>query len=207
MLPARRKILPMKLPKFGRRRTLHEEIRRHYDNFWGADRIEEVHWTPGPIATRLPQLHMAKVAPAGPNEPWILATIGMSEVDAEHNHGIELVAMAPDAGSAAMFNLGMLAYYHAGPEENRLAHGHTVPIGQGWVEGSPLDHVLISLPYPWGPALELCEIGERLVRILWALPIHAAERRLVATEGLEALEQRLEAASINAMDPDRPSVA
>jgi hypothetical protein len=197
----------VKLPTFEERQDLHEQIRRHYDAYWGSERIEEVHWTPGPVSTRLPQLHIAKVAPAGEGEAWTVATIGMSEVDADHNHGIELVAMAPDAGAAVMFNLGMLAYYHAGPEENRLGHGHTVPIGQGWVDGSTLDHVLITLPYPWGPKLELCQIGERLIRVLWALPIYEAERRLKTTEGLEALEQRLEAASINALDPRRPSVA
>ena len=196
----------MKPPKIGRESGLHEPIRSHYDECWGAGRIEEVHWTPGPISSRLPQLHIAKVAPANEDETWTFATIGMSEVDADHNHGIELVAMSPDAGAAVMLNLGMLAYYHAGPEENRLGHGHTVPIGQGWMDDSPLEHVLISLPYPGGPKLELCQIGERLIRILWALPIHEAELRLKTTEGLEALEQRLEAASINALDPHRPSV-
>jgi hypothetical protein len=196
----------VKLPRIGRKVDLHEEIRRHYDEFWGAERIEEVHWTPGPISSRLPQLHIAKVAPANENETWTFATIGMSEVDADHNHGIELVAMSPDAGASVMLNLGMLAYYHAGPDENRLGHGHTVPIGQGWVDGSPLNHVLISVPYPWGPKLELCQIGDRLIRVLWALPIHEAEQQLKATAGLEALEQRLDAASIDALDPHRPSV-
>lgn len=197
----------MKLPRLGRRLELHKQIRRHYDEHWGAGRIEEVHWTPGPVATRLPQLHIAKIAPSSEGEPWTLATIGMSEVDAGHNHGIELVAMAPDAGAAVIFVLGMLAYYHAGPEENRLDLGHTVPIGQGWVEGSALDHVLISLPYPWGPKLERCQLGKRQVRVLWALPTYEAERRFKAMEGLEALEQRLEAASINPLDPQRPPVA
>jgi hypothetical protein len=195
------------LPRIGRKPDLHTRIRRHYDAFWGAKRIEEVHWTPGPIPSRLPQLHIAKVAPANETETWIFATIGMSAVDAEHNHGIELVAMSPDAGAAVMLNLGVMAYYHAGPTENRLGHGHTVPIGQGWVDGSPLDHVLISLPYPWGPKLELCQFGDRLIRVLWALPIYRAEQQLKVTEGLETLEQRLEAAAINPLDPYRPSVA
>lgn len=197
----------VKLPSLGRTQDLHAQIRRHYDKYWGAGRIEEIHWTPGPIATRLPQLHIARVAPSREGEPWTLATIGMSEVDADHNHGIELVAMAPDAGAAVIFNLGMLAHYHAGPAGNRLGLGHTVPIGQGWVDGSALEHVLISLPYPWGPKLELCQLGRRLVRVLWALPIYEAERRLKVRHGLEALEQRLEAASVNPLDPRRPSVA
>jgi hypothetical protein len=196
----------VKLPRLAREAALHERIRHHYDAFWGADRIEEVHWTPGPISTRLPQLHIAKVVPAGEGEAWTFATIGMSAVDAHHSHGIELVAMSSDAGAAAMLNLGMLAYYHAGPEDQRLGHGHTVPIGQGWVDGSPMDHVLISLPYAWGPKLELCQVGDRLIRVLWALPIHEAERQFKANEGLEALEKRLEAAAIDPLDPHRASV-
>jgi len=197
----------VKLPKIGRKPKLHDQIRRHYDDFWGRDRIEEVHWTPGPTSGRLPQLHFVKVAPTSENEAWTFATIGMSEVDAEHNHGIELIAMSPDGGAAVMLTLAMLAYYHAGPEEQRLGHGHTVPIGQGWVDGSPLDHVLMSLPYAWGPNLEVCRIGQRLIQILWALPIHADEQQLKVSDGLDALEQGLEAASIDPLDPHRPSVA
>jgi hypothetical protein len=197
----------VRLPAIGRAPDLHETVRRHYDGFWGADRIEEVHWTPGPMAERLPQLHIAKVSPAGEGEPWAFATIGMSAVDEDHTHGLELVAMSPDAGAAVMLNLGMLAYYHAGPPENRLAHGHTVPIGKGWVDGSPLDHVLISLPYPWGPKLEICRRGDRLISVLWALPIHANERDFKGAHGLDALEQRFDAAAMNALDPHRPSVA
>ena len=105
-----------------------------------------------------------------------------------------------------MFNLGMLAYYDASPAANRLDHGHTVPIGQGWVDGSPLDQVLISLPYPWGPELEHCEVGKRLVRVLWALPIYEVERQFKVSEGLEAFEQRLEAAAIDPLDMHRPPV-
>jgi hypothetical protein len=44
--------LRVKLPSLGRKQDLHKQIRRHYDQYWGAARIEEVHWTPGPIATR-----------------------------------------------------------------------------------------------------------------------------------------------------------
>ena len=47
------------------------------------------------------------------------------------------------------------------------------------------------------------EVGH--ARILWLLPITEAERDFKAANGLEALEQRLEAARIDFWDPARPS--
>jgi hypothetical protein len=52
----------------------------------------------------------------------------------------------------------MVAYYHATSGDYRLDHGHTVPIGRPWIRGSSCDHLLLSLPYPWGPELETCTV-------------------------------------------------
>ena len=38
------------------------------------------------------------------------------------------------------WHLGATAYSHAGPADQRLGLGHTLPTGQPWVDGSPLDH-------------------------------------------------------------------
>jgi hypothetical protein len=101
----------------------------------------------------------------------------------------------------------MVAYYHGGPPEQRLDHGHTVPIGEPWVEGSACDHFLVSLPYPFGPDLERCKWDSGHARLLWLLPITTTERDFKAEHGLEALEQRLEKAAIHYWEPDRPAVA
>jgi Suppressor of fused protein (SUFU) len=100
----------------------------------------------------------------------------------------------------------MLAYYHAGPEQQRLDIGHTVPIGEPWVPGSLCDGALISLPYAYGPDLEVCEWNSGHVRVLNALPITAAERAFKISHGLEELEQRLEHAGADFANPMRPSV-
>ena len=42
----------------------------------------------------------------------------------------------------------ILAYYHCGPPEQRLDLGHTTWLGEPWVKGSRLTHMLISLPSP-----------------------------------------------------------
>lgn len=70
---------------------------------------------------------------------------------------------------------------------SRLKVGSTINIGRSWMEGSAADHLLVSLPYPYGPALERCELGERPVRFLWLVPITGAEASLVHSEGLGPL--------------------
>jgi CHC2 zinc finger/Suppressor of fused protein (SUFU) len=92
--------------------------------------------------------------------------------------------------------LAMVANLHA-DVRYRLRVGNTVNIGRPWAEGSAADHLLVSLPYPYGPALEMCELGERHVRFLWLVPITAAEANLVRSKGLEALESLLEQGNVD----------
>lgn len=101
----------------------------------------------------------------------------------------------------------MIAYYHTGPRDQRLDIGHTVPIGEPWMPGSLCTHLLISLPYAYGPNLEVCAWRSGHARLLSAIPITEAERNLKATAGLEALESLLEARAVNFTDPFRSSVA
>jgi hypothetical protein len=186
--------------------SIHDAILDHYRQFFGADRVQDVHWTPGPMGARLPDFHIAKVRPDQPGGMWVFATIGAWRATADHNHGVEFVAVARSEAAAVMTHLGMTAYFHAGPPENRLDVGHTGSIGEGWVDGSPLDAYLISLPYLWGPKLEQCDLPDRRIRVLWEIPIYEAERRFRGTHGLEALEQLFEAGPFDYLDPFRPSV-
>ena len=87
----------------------------------------------------------------------------------------------------------MTAFYQAGPSSPSVSVGHTVPIGEGWFDGSPLDVLLVSLPYLWGPQLEHCQLSGRHIQVLWLIPISAAELVFQQTNGTEALEQRFEA--------------
>jgi suppressor of fused protein SUFU len=185
---------------------IHDGIRRHYETVWDADRIDEVHWTPGPVATRLPQLHIVKVKPRDQESFWTFATIGAWQATAKEPAGLEFIATAQGESAAVMLHLVQTAFYHAGSPEQRLGAGHTVPLGEGWTEGSPLDHVLISLPYLWGPRLEHCALGDRHIQVLWVLPIHSSELQYKVKHGLEALERLFEERSIDYLDPFRPAV-
>jgi hypothetical protein len=74
-------------------------------------------------------------------------------------------------------------------------------------DGSAADHLLVSLPYPYGPALETCDLGERHVHFLWLVPITRAEANLVRTEGVDALERLLEQGDADVITPTRRSLA
>jgi hypothetical protein len=88
--------------------------------------------------------------------------------------------------------LAIVAHNHAGPEQQRVGLGHTLNIGEPWIAGSVCTHLLISLPYAYGPALEICEWPDGHARVLAVQPISAAERAFTIDHGVEALEQRLE---------------
>ncbi len=99
----------------------------------------------------------------------------------------------------------MLAYYHAGPSDQRLDLGHTVPIGEAWTTGSACEYELVGLPYAYGPDLEVCAWPSGHIQVLAVQPITAAEREFKVEHGAEALEQRLEEAAIDFANPMRRS--
>jgi hypothetical protein len=66
--------------------------------------------------------------------------------------------------------------------------------------------LLVSVPYPFGPALESCTWSGGHARLLWLLPITEAERDYKIEMGQDALEQRLEDSAIIPTDIARPSV-
>lgn len=186
--------------------TPHDGILAHYRAFWGDDRVEEVHWTPEHLAERLPDFHIAKIRPAEPDGMWIFASIGAWRATADERHGLEFVAVHPVESAAVMQRLAMVAYYHAGPPQNRLGVGHTLPIGEPWVRDSTLESLLVTLPYLWGPRLEHCQLPDRHIRVLWLLPITSAEHQLAREHGVDALETRFEEAEVNYINPFRSSL-
>jgi hypothetical protein len=159
----------------------------------------------GPIHDLVPNLHILSLTP---NEGGRLyATTGLWDATQDSGHGLEFVLYAPAADDDVHGEtLTMVAYYHATGGDHALGHGHTVPIGRPWVRGSRCDHLLVSLPYPWGPELEICAVPDGHIQVLWLLPITAAEKAFRHTHDLEALEQRFDAAGIIPTDPRRRSV-
>lgn len=98
--------------------------------------------------------------------------------------------------------LTVVAHYHR--NGHRLGLGHTVNFGEPWLPGSACTRGLISLPYLDGEALEW--LDEPRVRFLWLIPVTDDEVAFKAEHGLDALEERFEAAAFDYLDPLRASV-
>lgn len=162
--------------------------------------------TPGPIHSRVPNFHVFRLAPTPKEGDWLYVTAGLWEATQHDGHGLEFVLAAPTASDTHVETLTMVAYYHATGGAHKLDHGHTVPIGRPWIEGSACTYLLVSLPYPWGPSLEICTLPDGHLRILWLLPITKAEKVFRHKYGLEALERRFDAEPIIPSEPTRPSV-
>lgn len=180
-------------------------VRCHLDRFWPDRPHEEFVWTLGPIGETLPRLRVRRIAPTGRREPWVYVTVGAWQATADEPHGTEFVLLSPSENPLHVELLAMVANLHA-DARHRLAIGSTIDIGRPWMKGSAADHLLVSLPYPYGPALEQCELGERHIRVLWLVPITRAEADLVRAKGLDALERLLEQPNVDVIAPDRRSL-
>jgi hypothetical protein len=178
-------------------------LRAHIRRFFKGHRRQEYEYTRGP-AGRIPtDFRVVRVAP-GPKTPLMTyLSLGSWEAAGDSKCGLEFVVTTQQPEMKCVELLAMVAYYH---RTEGLGVGHTFPLGHGWVGGS-CDHFLVSLPYPFGPELEVCRLGDDgPVRFLWLLPITAAEKQFRHEHGLEALEQRFDEVKLNHAFPWRESV-
>jgi hypothetical protein len=184
----------------GRRRST--PIIQHYATTWGSNyRVRR--WPKGPVED-LGDFRVVEFrVPALPGS--VYATDGMRRAAAAGGeYGLELclTVAAPDAGHVEL--LTAIAHFHLTGEALDL--GHTIRFGRPLAPGSRLTHGFISLPYLWGPTLEQFSEDCRPTRVLWLVPITEAERLFLMENGVDALEEELEARNFNYLDPHRPSV-
>lgn len=172
----------------------------HYARVWGSSgaihRLEA-----GPMLRDAPSFHVHVIAPHPGRDLWTYATCGMS---AAAGGRLETYLLAPAPAPQLVELVTIVAHYHL--TGARLDLGHTVALGRPWLPGSACDHALLSLPYLDGPDLEWLEHAGETTRVLWLVPITAAERALKKAEGLEALEDAFEAAGLDYANPGRTSV-
>ncbi len=174
--------------------------------FFDGHRIDAAKWETGPIETRLAPFRILRVHPGPRNSLWTYVTVGACAVRSDH-HAAEFILIGPSDSDSHHETLTMTAYYHAGPEHQRLGLGHTVPIGRPWIEDSQCDHLLASLPYTFGPELEQCPMPEGHVQLLWLIPITEEERAFKVEHGVDALEDLFEDEGIEYWNPSRQSLA
>jgi len=66
--------------------------------------------------------------------------------------------------------------------------------------------MLVSLPYPFGPDLEICCVDGEHISLYWLLPITAAENQNATQNGTEALEQIFDREALEYWDFKRKSL-
>jgi len=153
----------------------------------------------GPMAARQ-DFHVLEVAPGPRIGLWSWVSSGASAGRPAGAAAVEFVLCAARPTERAVELVTMTAWYHA---TRSLGHGHTLPIGEPWLDGSSCTCLLVSQPYPFGPEFEFD--APRLVRVLWLLPVTAAERDFKVHNGLDALEERFDRAGIEYWNPARSS--
>lgn len=175
----------------------------HYLQLWGsASRV-----LPAPPSARrqeLPQeFAVVEFAPHDKRDMWAYGTCAMSQPG--DSKPLELHIFCSRQAPELAELLTAVAHYHR--TGNPLGVGHTVNFGRPWLADSSCDHGLVSLPYLDGPALEDLRLPDgEVVKFDWLIPITPAEVEYKKLHGLDALEERMEEAAFNYLDPYRPSV-
>ena len=180
---------------------MHQGIEEHVRSYFGGHEIGSISWLPGPAALQFPRLHVLAVEPGPRTRLWSYVSEGAFETNDDPK--LEFVVLADRPDTSLVELLTMAAYYH---HTEGLDVGHTLPIGRPWLAGATCDHLLVSLPYPFGPDLEVVLGGSGHRRVLWLLPVTQAERDYKVREGVEALEQLFDSHAIAYWDSRRPSV-
>jgi hypothetical protein len=181
-----------------------DAVRRHYSTFWPDTDQEEFEWTAGPVGARLPAFRVRRIAPASRSDPWVYASVGAWRAT-DGKDSKEFFILSPTESPSHVETLAMVTYFHADPH-HRLSIGSTMNVGRPWMDGATADHLLVSLPYPYGPTLEHLDADGTHIQVLWLVPITAAESTYRRERGLEALEQLLETDGVDILDPRRLSL-
>ena len=181
-----------------------DRVQEHVRAFFVGHDIRVRGFDRGPIQQILPGFQVLEVNPGPLLARCAYISVGVSFPDGIRDDHLEFVTVATEPSERHAELLAMTAHYHLTGE--RLGLGHTFPIGEPWIPGSKLDHMLVSLPYPFGPELESLVMAGHQARILWLLPITKAELEYKKRQGLEALESLFDATALEYWNSDRESV-
>ena len=178
---------------------------KHVDKFW--NRHEKIlHKVEGAaVYAKSPNFRVIEIQPdeVNPIEPWAYLSFGAAEMG--KGPLTEFMLLSPFQEERHLATIAQVSLVHSMLPAG-LSPGSTVSLGRGWREGSKLEHLLVTVPYPYGPSVENCETKAGDVKLYWLMPITSKEAAFVAKEGLEALELKFEAARADFTKVNRPSV-
>lgn len=181
------------------------QLEHHLQTIWPESSIEAFEWSLGPIAASLPGFNVLRVGPAVKGQPWVYVSNGACKIESSDRERCEFFITSPEESPSHIETLAMMANIHADPRY-RVHLGKVIDIGRPWVDGSEMQHLLVSLPFPYGPKFEYFLADGRTVRILWLLPISKDEAALALRAGVDALERRFDEVAIDYLDIHRSSV-
>jgi hypothetical protein len=176
-----------------------EHIRCYFEGHVARSMV----WRQGPMETSHPNFYVLEIAPGPRSAFWNYVSVGATDFEAASATKLEFVLTTSDQSQRGLELVTMVAWYHS---TEGLDLGHTMPIGEPWLQGSSCNYFLISLPYPYGPELEVMSDGNDRANVLWMLPITKAECDYKVTHGLEALERLFDSNALEYWAADRKSV-
>ena len=178
-------------------------VEAHVRDFFTDHEITEHTFSQGPTKQLIPEFRVLCAHPNSQFNFWTYLSVGTSFVEHEEGQCLEFLITSSSQDQLWVELLTMTAFYHS---TERLGLGHTFPIGHPALTETSCDHMLVSLPYPFGPDLEVCCLNHSHVQFLWLLPITAAEKCYRMEHGLEALELKFDEHEIDFLNLKRPSV-
>lgn len=176
----------------------------HIRAFFAGHVITEDRFNAGPMPSAYPEFRVLTIAP-GPRIPlWTYVSAGTCQIGNDDAEKTEFSICAPSKDDRLLEIVTMTGWYH---HSMKVGRGHIIPIGEPWLPGSSCDNLLVSLPYPFGPDLEICNYERQHLHILWLVPITTQECLFAKEHGAETLEERFDAAQLESWSPRRASVA
>lgn len=182
---------------------IRDAVRQHTELFFADHVIDYFSWELGPANDILPDFRVARIAPVPGQHLWTYVSIGASEIVHSDAGRLEFVLVCPHETPRAVELLAMIAHRHV---SDPLGKWHLMPIGEPWIENATCDVFFVSPPYPFGSDLEICNLTDDHVHVLWLLPITQSEREFCKQHGADALESKFDEAALEYWRLDRPSV-
>lgn len=181
-----------------------EEFKSHAENYFGSPAQEQV-WDKEFVAQKTPGLKCLEFQPSDELGYFSYVSCGLASLlpdeEVKHEYVISSPFMTPEH-SELMLMIGAALI-------NRKAFyglGDIIKIGRPWIYGSEAEHLLVSLPYPYGPNLEIANSVLSDLRVLWLLPIYTSEVKYYESQGLDALEEKFDEQAIRFWEIDRRPV-
>jgi len=181
-----------------------QAIEAHVRGFFNNSPIELFSWELGGIKDSIPFFRVMRLQQGN---KWVYISNGASIQRKAGNYGVEFVIISPREEPRMVELLAMVSHFHSAPRHQPLDVGSTIAIGEPWLEESTCNHLLLSLPYPFGPRLEWFHMTDAAhARFTWLVPVTEDEAIFAGEHGIEPLEELFEKAQLNYLSVNRSSV-